>query len=301
NITAILDLNGKTLKVTGGAGTYGGGRAIKMEAGNLTIKNGTIDGRSYDGEILNPHSSGTGWSSTRVGGCLRVSGGSATLDNVTMYNNDSWGSGIMMESGSGTLTVNNCTFSSLYGTSITCGDYNTETLSTGYNAVTNIYNCTFTQEGIPTDDMNFNAACLASQYGATINVYGDTRATGENAFAIFSSGGEINVYGGTYSAKHYIVNSYGVQEGIYYGVYANVAQVNLYDGTFTDLNTDVAFKFNNDNHNAILITGGTFNVNPYPKVNHETHDVWKNDETSVKYIVVEKNASHEGYNTQVTN
>ena len=275
NIIANLDLSNHILKVTGGtdkAGVAAGGRAIRISAGSLSIKNGTIDGRSYSNGVPSAHDSMSGpWTSTRVGGCVRItSSGSANLENLKMYNNDAWGSGIMMEASQKVLNVRNCEFESIYGSSLICGAYS------GGGGTTNVYSSKFNQSAFA----GFNSTCLVVQYGGTLNVY-DTEigfeddgveAYGMDAITTFSSGGTINIYGGKYSARNAVLHPYGC-EGSYYMNYAEFAQINVFGGTF-----EGDYELTNE-HNKIVITGGTFDHDPSSYVAEGYHATNNGDGT----------------------
>ncbi|MCQ2398272.1 MAG: hypothetical protein MJ052_03105 [Sphaerochaetaceae bacterium] len=196
DISATLDLNSKTLKVTGSISAVDGGRAIKVTSGMLTVKNGTIDGRSYlNGQPNDNPTYGGPWSSTRTGGCIRVSGGDCVLENLNLFNNDGWGNAIKLESYN-SIEMRNCTVNSVYGAG----------LEAGYGTV-DIYSCTFNQSKLA--NKKFMSSCIAVCALGTVNIHDtnisleipETNADGVYALYIYDSGGIINIDGGTYYAN----------------------------------------------------------------------------------------------------
>jgi len=207
--TTSFDLNGYTLTVTGSNGNDGG-RAIKITNGTLNISNGVIDGRSYnsDGSLHDNPSSVGPWSNTRTGGCVRLSGGDASITDVNMFNNDGWGNAVKVESDNH-LTMTNCSISSVYGACMEVGV-----------GTADVYGCTFKQVGLA--DKAFMSSCINACSFGTINLY-NTQATmdlpedvntasGTYVLFVYNSGGIINVHGGQYkTSAQYVVEVDGAR------------------------------------------------------------------------------------------
>jgi len=203
-----LDLCGYTIKATGSNNNESvseskkdGGRAIKISNGSVTIKNGTIDGRS-SGYPNGNSSSSSPWSLTRTGGAVRVSGGDCTLENLTLYNNDGWGNAVKLESNNH-LIMRDCVINSVYGAGVEIG-YGTA----------DIYTCTFTQTGLAKN--KYMSVCVAAYCLVTVNLYSTTTvveattteetetieeanyAAGTYAIYIYNSGAVVNIHGGQF-------------------------------------------------------------------------------------------------------
>lgn len=263
---ATFDLGGHTLRTYGmtessdneANGYAAGGRSIRVY-GDLTVQNGVIDGRNYSVSneefTLTPKTSKS-WGINNVGGCVRIESGTTVLNNLVMYNNDGWGTAVSVRDSSGHVKMSNCEIHSIYGS---CVDiYGDSTIS----------NCKFYQHFIQTGTSSaWLATCIGMGYGAKCDVYNSetgqiieddeiqfTEGTGVDALSVFSSGGTLNVYGGTFSASRYVIHLWpdsdktrpsviNIYDGDYTGDFyiesdpSNLCSINVYDGTFT---TDVS-------------------------------------------------------------
>lgn len=166
-----LDLNNKTFTVTNPSSEYSN-RAIKVTAGTVIIKDGTVDALS------NENHDGGCW------GGLRQEGGHLTCNNVTFKNYRRGGLGLKPVGG--TLILNECTVLSDIGGGLELG-----------NAIVEVNNCTFTQTG--TDANKIYGACFGMGKMGTLTINGGTYTSDNYSFYIYTSGGTINVNSGTFA------------------------------------------------------------------------------------------------------
>jgi len=279
DINVTLDLANHTLKVTGSNGNDGG-RAIKVTKGTLTIINGVIDGRSTS---ANPSSSGP-WSSTRTGGCLRLSGGNAKVENVVMYNNDGWGNAVKMESNN-TLEMRDCEIHSTYGAGLEIGE-----------GTADLYNCSLTQDGLANNA--YMSTCIAVCNFGSINLHHvdakmdlpeeNVNADGTYVLYVYNSGGRITVDGGTFvSNSKEVVHVDASTLSAYCVENCKVGNESIYrnkaESVIRELNTDEAksliaaydaLKANFGGKTSILtINGGSFTGNMYITPSGEGKDL----------------------------
>ena len=236
-VSASFDLGGNTLKVT--EASNANGRAIRIDKGTLTVKNGTIDARNVDSEG-NPADE-TSNESGGMFGAIRVNEtAQAVLENLTMYNNHFYGLCIKPASGT-TVTMTNCTINSYIGGCIEVAGANTT-----------ISNCTFNQRG--QSSKSWISTAIAVSYGGVANVT-DTQITAdaEIPLYIYNSGGTLNINGGTYVGKSGKVLQVDAQASNQ--SYSSTASIT--GGTFTG-----AFGKTNTGKEKITVTGGSYSFNP---------------------------------------
>lgn len=290
NITSTLDLNSCTLRVTGSDSRIDGGRAIKVTAGTLTIKNGTIDGRSYtvDGVPNDNPSSSSPWSSTRTGGCVRVSGGNVVLDGLTLYNNDGWGNAVKMESNNH-LIINNCTINSVFGAGLEAGI-----------GITDIYDSVFNQTGLAVND--YVSTCIAAAGLGTVNIYNTiTQTDGYSSLYIYNSGGVINVYGGSFSSNDVVIHVDEATKDNFTSNYGDANPENYesfvaeHNGKSSLINIEAGQFVGSISVNPIdsssagvSITGGTFSTNPSDYV-ASGHTATPNEDGSIWTVALSTN------------
>ena len=235
-VSASFDLGGNTLKVT--EASNANGRAIRIDKGTLTVKNGTIDARNVDSEG-NPAAE-TSNESGGMFGAIRVNEtAQAVLENLTMYNNHFYGLCIKPASGT-TVTMSNCTINSYIGGCIEVAGANTT-----------ISNCTFKQSG--QSSKSWISTAIAVSYGGVANVT-DTQITAdaEIPLYIYNSGGTLNINGGTY-----VGNSGKVLQVDAQASNQSYSTASITGGTFTG-----AFGKTNTGKETITVTGGSYSFNP---------------------------------------
>ena len=271
---ATFDLADYTLMIYGDVDGNDGGRAIKITAGTLTIKNGTIDGRDYDNDLVTPvpnQSTDEPWSANRIGGAVRVSGGNAILEDLVMYNNDGWGNAVKLESAN-SLTVNDCVIYSSYGGAFEIGKGTATIKDT--TIVLDLSTGSYQSTGI--------AVC----YGGTANVINCTVNSAGYALFCYSSAGTINVTGGTYKGANKLLamdtrsGGSGDNSGVDSVVVLNSGsfdgaiildnqvfgsstlefydKLSIHGGSFANFSLSGATGLPNE----IVIDGGTFDANP---------------------------------------
>ena len=236
-VSASFDLGGNTLKVT--EASNANGRAIRIDKGTLTVKNGTIDARNVDSE--GKPADETSNESGGMFGAIRVNEtAQAVLENLTMYNNHFYGLCIKPASGT-TVTMRNCTINSYIGGCIEVAGANTT-----------ISNCKFNQSG--QSSKSWISTAIAVSYGGVANVT-DTQITAdaEIPLYIYNSGGTLNINGGTYVGKSGKVLQVDAQASNQ--SYSSTASIT--GGTFTG-----AFGKTNTGKEKITVTGGSYSFNP---------------------------------------
>ena len=135
-----------------------------------------------------------------------------TLNNMSLYNETAWGNSVKSFAG-GVITLNNVTSTSVNGGAMEAA-----------GGTINVNGGTFTQTG--KYDWNSCFGAVSSGTG-TLNVR-DMQATGDSyGFYIFSSGGTINIYSGTFTAGTVLkadldLGTYPTAQGI----------INIYGGSF---------------------------------------------------------------------
>lgn len=235
-VSASFDLGGNTLKVT--EASNANGRAIRIDKGTLTVKNGTIDARNVNSEG-NPAPE-TSNESGGMFGAIRVNEtAQAVLENLTMYNNHFYGLCIKPASGT-TVTMSNCTINSYKGGCIEVAGANTT-----------ISNCTFNQSG--QSSKSWISTAIAVSYGGVANVT-DTQITAdaEIPLYIYNSGGTLNINGGTY-----VGNSGKVLQVDAQASNQSSSTASITGGTFTG-----AFGKTNTGKETITVKGGSYSFNP---------------------------------------
>ena len=262
NAKVTFDLNEKILKVTND--TDNNHRALKVTAGTLTIKNGTIDARNVNGhgdpEDFNnkdQHTQGI-YGTVRVETANVNSPAKAILENLELYNNHLWGMSVKVCENSN-AEVKNCNFISRVGGCIEAE-----------GGIVNVESSSFSQEVTSNYSSYISTGIAVSSLGSiTVNNTESFNVSGAQALYVYSSGGEIIVNGGNYSARgnfavieaDFDKNNYGSQNGIdefknSHNGKASVVVVN--DGNFVG-----SFAYGgNTEYCQIKIKGGTFSTNP---------------------------------------
>ena len=215
--TVTLDLNGHTIT---GDNKNIALRAIGTEAGKGTLKitNGTIK--------------------TNSGTYCTVGAKDAALElsDMRLENSTAYGCSVKAFAG-GTIDLKKVCSTSQTGGGVEAA-----------GGTVNIYDSTFTQTGY----YDHNSVNLAASGGTdTVNVYGGSFTSENYGLYIFSSGGTINVYDGTFKAGE---EKAVVKADLDLNSYpAATANINIYGGDFTG-KIDIADK--EEVH--VEITGGTF-------------------------------------------
>ena len=215
----VLDLNGKTYTCTNG-NSYNN-RAIKITAGNVTIKNGTIDALSNAS-----HDAGC------YGG-LRIEGGNVTCEEVTFKNYRIYGLGLKVTGGH--LELNECTVISEIGGGLEVAGGTAE-----------VNNCNFTQTGLDTTH-KWISTCLASSEAGSLTVNGGTYTSEYSSLYIYSTGGDIDVEAGSFTGDVVLTTE---------TTPAALSVINIKGGDFTNFEVKTPASSNCD----INISGGTFDA-----------------------------------------
>ncbi len=255
-----IDLNGKTVTVETGANVNN--RAFKITNGTLTI---------YNGEI---NALGGGTTSSNGYGCygaFRAEVGTNLIaTDLTLRNSRPWGLNVKLLGATAELT--NVNIISSYGGGIeVTDDEGADGTVQGY---AKMVNCSVTQSGY----FDHCSSAVSVSGASTLDVY-STDYTAEYGVYVFSSGGTINIYGGTFTAlsKNVLQTSYDAN-------YGNAAIINVYDGTFYGTFGIVA------NGTTMNVYGGTFDHDPTAYV----ADGYACIEEDGMYTIVEAVASVNG-------
>ena len=228
-----IDLKGNIFTIQNGANTQN--RGIVLQSGIVTIKNGIM---IAEGEYLG---SGTGSAAgTGAYGILRVEGGELYLEDITLENNRPWGMNVKLSAGDPYAKFTNVTINSSYGGGVEVASGSAD-----------FYNCTFTQ----TDYFDHASSNIAVSNNAEANIYTGTY-TSDSGYSLycFSSGGSINVYGGTFSGAKNVLRA-DIDSSTYpEGKSLINVEAGFFTGTFAQTaDTDKA---------AIVITGGNYTSDP---------------------------------------
>ena len=118
-----------------------------------------------------------------------------------------------------------------------------------YGGMVDIYDSTF----MAAEGASYEYSGIGISGGCVANVFDCTMSVAGNAVYIFSSGGEINIYGGSYTGGTYALKAdwNPNEEG-----HSDYAHINVYDGTF---NGSID-KWGQES--AINIEGGEFSIDP---------------------------------------
>ena len=224
----VLDLNGHTFTCTDGANVNS--RAIKITAGDVTVKNGTIAAvttANFEGGCY---------------GAFRIEGATAnvTLRDLTMTNGRHYGLGIKLVNGH--LDMEDCTVTSINGAG---------GLEVGTGTAL-VKNCTFTQSGFENAHA-WIATCLATCYMGNLEVQGGTYTSEHYVLYVYSSGGAMDVKSGTFEGDIRTamdLNSYPTAEG----------SIEIEGGSFQGVGgAEINFAATTDK-DEIAISAGTFNT-----------------------------------------
>ena len=225
----ILDLNGKTYTCTSGSNVNS--RAIKITAGDVTVKNGSIIAvptANFEGGAYGP---------------LRIEGATAnvTLKDLTLQNGRHYGLGIKLVEGY--LRMEDCTvISQNGGGGLEVGE-----------ATADVINCTFTQTGLDNAHA-WISTCLATCDNGVLNVQGGTYTSDHYSMYVYTSGGEMNVESGSFTGD--VVNQ--VTPSSYPDA---VGTINITGGTFEGVGEEpIHFTTDNTGKTSIAISGGSFDA-----------------------------------------
>ena len=238
--SVTVDFNEKTFTSNNGniaiRANATGGCALTLKDGTITAANGTYCtlGAAADSKI--------------------------TAENMTLNNSTQHGNSVKAFSG-GTIELRNTILNSING-------------GGGVEAAggtVNIYDCTIQQ----TDYYDWNSQIAAASGGkGLVNIYGGEFTTGNYGLYIFSSGGTINVYDGTFTATG---EKPILKADLDVSTYPNAtAVINIFGGIFQG-NIDV----DNNEKVQLNITGGSFSADPraylatgYTAVKDEENNLW---------------------------
>lgn len=181
-VSAKLNLNKKTLTVNKGDNVNS--RAIRIDNGTLEVYDGTIN------------AVGSGTTSTNGTGCygaFRVeANGKLVAKNLTLSNARPFGLNVKVLGGEAELT--NVTISSSYGGGIEVTEANLGTHSKKGKAT--LTNCTFTQTGY----FDHCSTTLSVSGGSELVVNSGSYTSENYVIYVFSSGGDVTVNGGNFTA-----------------------------------------------------------------------------------------------------
>ena len=262
NKSFTLDTNGKTFTVETGSNVNN--RAFKVTSGTFTVYGGgTVDALSENGNGC-------------YGAFRAEIGTELVLSNITLKNYRT--NGLNVKLLGATATLNNVKIDSVYG-----GGIEVTESSLGNNS----------QKGFATlTDCTFTQATYGDWCSTTLSVSGGSRLvvnsgsyTSENyALYVFSSGGEIEVKGGTFNGNATFGNKTGV---------AIVAEIDT--GTFPGYAGGFRITggtFNGDyaitSPAYMSITGGTYSNSPLNYVDLDNYMLVIDDSNFSHYTVTEK-------------
>ena len=251
-----IDTNGKTITFPEDGATTGetNSRAFKITSGTLTV---------YGGGTIDAQGSGT---STADGkgyyGAFRAERGTELyLNNITIKNYRPWGLNVKILGA--TSELNKVTVISQYGGCIeVTDDEGAAGTVTGYAKLTE---CTMTQSNY----YDWCSVAVSVSGNSAVDVY-STSYTGEHGIYVFSSGGTVNVYGGTFTATG--TEDKGVIRTTYDGNFGNESIVNVYGGVFNG-----ALIIGNSERESLNVSGGTFDHNPSAYVDDGYEAVYNGD------------------------
>lgn len=231
--TVDLDLNGKTITVNNGANVNN--RAIKIDDGTLNVYNGSIV------------AVGSGTNSSNGSGCygaFRIeANGKLNATDLTLKKSRPWGLNVKVLGGEATLT--NVTIDSSYGGGIEVTEADLGGNSKKGKAT--LTDCTFKQSNY----FDHCSSAISVSGGSLLTVNSGTYE-GEYAAYVFSSGGVIDIKGGTFTAKSKNVVIAAIDINTY----------PQYTGGFTISGGDFNGTFNITSPAYLSISGGTFDHDP---------------------------------------
>ena len=252
--TVELDLNDKTFTVNEGSNVNS--RAIRIDNGTLEV---------YGGSIVAVGGGTTSSDGTGCYGAFRVeANGKLIAHDLRLSNARPWGLNVKVCGGEAELT--NVTINSSYG-----GGIEVTEADLGNNSkpgVATLTNCTFNQSGY----YDHCSTALSVSGGSVLNVKSGSY-TGEYALYVFSSGGVINVEGGTFEAKSKNAIIAAIDLNTYPG----------YTGGLTISGGDFTGTYDIKSPAYLSITGGTFSKDPaaYVAAGYEAKRLGDNG----KYVV----------------
>ncbi len=231
-----IDLNGKTLTVETGANVNNRAFKVSGEGVGLTIYNGTIDAL------------GGGTTSSNGYGCygaFRMEVGTELIaHDLVLKNYRPWGLNVKLLGATAELT--DVDIISAYGGGIEVTDNNGA--SGTVQGYAKMIDCSVTQSGY----FDHCSSAVAVSGNSVLDVYSTTYSA-ENAIYVYSSGGTINVYGGTFTG---VRNAIVVASDL--NTYPDAACiVNVYAGEING-----TFSHSGKACDEINIYGGTFDHDP---------------------------------------
>ena len=231
--TMVVDFNSQAIT------SNNGNIALRVKAGEVTLKNGTITAEKGDYCTVAASSS------------------VANVENMTLNNCTPYGSSLKAFA-TGTINISDVHVNSIEGSGCV----------TAAGGIVNVYSGVFTQSG----QYDHNSCLVSASNGGTANVYGGS-FTGESyGLYVFNSGATINVYDGTFKAETVlkadkstlddksVINVYG---GSFDGkiVIADGAEMNIEAGTFTNTGLTLEqFKAFVAEGSTVMENNGTFVV-----------------------------------------
>ena len=280
-----LNLNGFTISADAtNTSAFPNSRAFKFagtEAINIKIHGGEI--KLLDDKIYGPFR-------------MENSNADFVLDSLTLNNKMAYGLGIKIVDAK-SLALSNSTINSVVGGCI----------EQGTNCPMTITNCTFNQTELDTAHPWISAGVAVSSGGELTVESGNFSAY--RALYLYSSGGTINVSGGSFVGSDAVIsvdnNTWepgyaassviNISDGSFDGPIfvsgwgsanpAPVAALNISGGTFTNSTNNTMFHASNG---TISITGGSFSENPsahvaygYEAVYNEQTNYWNVQEKKV--------------------
>ena len=248
NASFKIDLNGKKLTVNTGSNCNS--RAIRIDNGTVEVCNGMIV------------AAGAGTTSANGTGCygaFRVeANGVLNAHDLSLTNARPWGLNVKVIGGEATLTRVNITSSYGGGIEVTEADLGNHS-QTGTATLTD---CNFTQTGY----FDHCSSCLSVSGGSTLTINSGSYTSDNYALYVFSSGGVIDVKGGTFS---------GNKDGVAIIAQIDTATFPQYTGGLTISGGSFSGGYNITSPAYLSISGGTFNVCPsegYIATNCEAND-----------------------------
>ncbi|MBQ7573066.1 MAG: hypothetical protein IJT23_02270 [Clostridia bacterium] len=237
-VSAKLDLNGKTFKVN--AGSNANNRAIRIDNGTLEV---------YGGSIV---AVGSGTTSSNGAGCygaFRVeANGKLVAHDLELSNARPWGLNVKVLGGEATLT--NVTINSSYGGGIEVTEADLGTHSKPGKAT--LTNCNFTQTGY----FDHCSTPLSVSGGSELTVNSGTYTGDNHILYVFSSGGVIDVKGGTFTDTNLADNHASIVAAIDLNTYPQ------YTGGFKISGGNFVGNYAITSPASMSITGGKYSNDP---------------------------------------
>lgn len=194
-VAITLDLNGFTYTVQEGANVNN--RGFKINSGTLNVIDSS-EGKT--GKMVAEGSGTTQADGAGAYGVFRVeAGGTLNVTGVTLENSRPWGMNVKICGGIATLT--DVTIISSYGGGIEVTEADLGTHSQKGQAT--MINCAVTQTGY----YDHCSSAVSVSGGSKLIVDGGTYNAAGRAIYVFSSGGEVEVLGGTFSGEKEVIRA----------------------------------------------------------------------------------------------